>query len=151
VGILRKAWLGQVLVGGMVTLYAVYFIILPETVPCHWNINGVIDGFSGKYAPMVTILLLGVGMYAFFRVLPLVSLLDKRSVPIFKSGEFAAVCNSTVLLLFLIQFAVYESMRTSKMIFLLPAVLIGLAVFVTSMVKFVLFSKRKKDENGQDK
>lgn len=150
-GLLKKAWMGQVLVAGMIILYAVYFMILPDTVPCHWNIKGEIDGYSGKYNSLVLILIFGGGIYIFFRILPLISLIDKESAPAFKLGEFIALRNSTLLFFLLLQFASYDSMRTGKITFLLPAVLIGLILIIISTVKLAKVSKRIKTENRQDK
>ncbi len=49
---------------------AVYgFMVLPDTVPIHWGINGQADGYGPKWVGTILYPLLSVGIYALVRVL----------------------------------------------------------------------------------
>jgi immunity protein, SdpI family len=49
---------------------------VPERLPIHWNIRGQVDGWGGKFAGLLLMPLITVGIYALMLVVPLI---DPRS------------------------------------------------------------------------
>jgi uncharacterized membrane protein len=42
----------------------------PDRIPIHWDLNGQVDGYGGKFSGLVLLPLISLGTYAFLLVLP---------------------------------------------------------------------------------
>jgi len=66
----KSEWLSLSLI--IISLFIGYYFFqhFPARVPSHWNINGEVDGYSGKFWGAFMIPFMMVGMYLLFLVLP---------------------------------------------------------------------------------
>lgn len=67
---LKSEWfaLCLIILGILASFY--FFQHFPERVPSHWNINGEVDGYSGKFMGAFIVPFMMIGIYALFLVMP---------------------------------------------------------------------------------
>jgi uncharacterized membrane protein len=66
----RSESLQLLLIAAMFVLAAVSWPYAPERIPVHWNLQGEVDGYGGKFTGLLLMPLLTLGLYALFLVLP---------------------------------------------------------------------------------
>jgi uncharacterized membrane protein len=66
-----KVELSQLLViAAMFVVAALLWSGAPDRIPVHWNLSGDVDGYGGKFAGLLLLPLVALGVYAFLLVLP---------------------------------------------------------------------------------
>jgi len=66
----KSEWLPIILIIASFALGFYFYKHLPALVPSHWNINGEIDGYSGRFFGAWFVPILSLGLYLLFLVLP---------------------------------------------------------------------------------
>ena len=71
---MQTSWRTEVpplfLVIGMFVAAVVLWPIAPERIPVHWNIQGEIDRYGGRFEGLLALPLIAAGVYSLFLVLP---------------------------------------------------------------------------------
>jgi len=97
---LKREWFTLLIVILSIGAGVVFYHILPDTIPTHWNINGVAD----SYGPKVPAVLLMIGTMLFIVVIfMLAPLLDKRAVTGENESVWKTIRNIILLFFFLLQ------------------------------------------------
>jgi uncharacterized membrane protein len=58
------------LIAAMFIAAALAWPYAPERMPTHWNLQGEVDGYGGKFAGLLLVPLMALGLYALLLVLP---------------------------------------------------------------------------------
>ena len=69
----RSKWWEFVQTGVIAAMFvnaAVRWSSVPDRIPIHWNISGEVDGYGGKFADLMMVPLLTLGLYALLLVIP---------------------------------------------------------------------------------
>lgn len=70
--LVRREWLHWTLVVAMFVTAALVWPWAPERMPAHWNAQGQIDGYGGKFLGVLGLPLVSLGMYLFMLLVRLV-------------------------------------------------------------------------------
>jgi uncharacterized membrane protein len=66
----RTEWPLWVLLAGMFLLAAITWSRAPERIPVHWDMNGEVNGYGGKFEGLLLVPLIALGIYLIFLVMP---------------------------------------------------------------------------------
>lgn len=58
------------LIAAMFVAAAIAWPYAPEQMPTHWNLQGEVDGYGGKFVGLLLLPLISLGLYGLFLVLP---------------------------------------------------------------------------------
>jgi uncharacterized membrane protein len=86
---------------GMFAVAALAWPHVPERMPVHWNLEGQVDGYGGKFSGLLMLPLITLGVYALTLALPLI---DPRRA---NYASFATAYNAIRITLVLFMTAVY--------------------------------------------
>jgi uncharacterized membrane protein len=59
-----------ILIAAMFALAATVWPTAPDTMPIHWNLRGEVDGWGGKFAGLLLLPLMALGLYLLLLLLP---------------------------------------------------------------------------------
>jgi uncharacterized membrane protein len=72
---MKPTWRGELFqlfpIAAMLVVGALCWSHVPDRIPTHWNIHGEVDGYGGKFAGLVLLPLIMLGMYVLLLVLPM--------------------------------------------------------------------------------
>lgn len=97
---MKKRWVFAILLIVMLGVNVLLYSKLPDAIPSHWNINGQIDSYQGKW-----FVFFPIGVYLFFALLfPLLRHFDPRKDHYLR---FQKVYDSFMIALFLFLFGMW--------------------------------------------
>ncbi|MFA7249349.1 MAG: SdpI family protein [Dehalococcoidia bacterium] len=68
--IVRREWPHWVILAGLFAVSAFAWNRVTLPIPTHWNAQGEIDGYGGRFAGLLLVPLIAVGMYALLALVP---------------------------------------------------------------------------------
>lgn len=95
---LKSEWLPIILIVISFALGFYFYGHLPARVPSHWNINGEVDAYSGRFFGAWFVPLLTLGMYLLFLALPYIDPKKEHYVNFIKA--YHGVKNLIIIFLF---------------------------------------------------
>ncbi|REK10816.1 MAG: DUF1648 domain-containing protein [Planctomycetota bacterium] len=66
----RNEWIQLGLIAAMFAAAAICWPYAPERMPVHWNLQGEVDGYGGKFVGLLLLPLVTAGLYLLLLVLP---------------------------------------------------------------------------------
>ena len=66
----RSDWPQWIILAGMFLAGAIAWPRVPDQIPVHWNINGEVDRYGGRFEGVWLLPLVALGIYFLLRVIP---------------------------------------------------------------------------------
>lgn len=97
---MKKYWVFGILLIGMIVISCVLYPYLPEKIPVHWNLQGAIDSYSGRW-----FIFFPIGLYLLMaQLFPILRRIDpKRS----NYARFEGTYDSFIIMLLLFLFSLW--------------------------------------------